>query len=230
MPHLKRSSMPIFWPLSRKKKRFVFVPSPGPHPKKECIPLAIIVRDVFKFCELGKETKKIIKNKELLIDLKERTDHRFPVGLMDILTIKKKNENYLVLPSPKGFEFKKISDKEASFKYSKIIGKRLLKKGLQLNLHDGRNLLLSKEEKDKYKVGDTLKINLKTKKIEKILSYRERADVLIIKGANRGAKGKIKEIIVKKHLQGQRVKVEIDGEEKIFPKDFVFVIPKNFNF
>jgi small subunit ribosomal protein S4e len=228
MPHLKRSEMPIFWPLPRKKKRFAFVPSPGPHPKKECIPLAIIVRDIFKFCETGKEAKKIIKNKEFLVNLKERTDHKFPVGLMDILTIKKLKENYLVLPSKKGFEFKKISNKEANFKYCKIIGKRLLKKGLQLNLHDGRNLLLPKEDKDKYKVGDTIKLNLKTKKIEKVYPYKEGADVLIIRGANRGVKGKLKEIAIRRDLQGQKAKVEIEKEEKIFPKDIIFVIPKDF--
>ena len=217
--------MPVFWPIPRKKKRFAFTPNPGPHPKNECLPLAIIVRDIFKFCETGKEAKKIIKNKEFLVDLKERTDHKFPVGLMDILTIKKLGENYIVMPSKKGFEFRKISDKDANYKYCKIIGKRLLKKGLQLNLHDGKNLLLPKEEKDKYRVGDTVKINLKTKQIEAIYPCKEGANVLIIKGRNRGTIGTLKEIITKKDLHGQKAKVEIKKEEKIFSKDLIFVIP-----
>ncbi len=228
MVHLKRQEMPKFWPLGRKKKRFAFVPVPGPHKKKECIPLAVIVRDIFKLCETGKEAKKIIKNKEILIDGREITEEKFPIGLMDILTIKKTKENYLILPSKKSFEFRKISEKDAEYKYCKIIGKRMLKKGMQLNLHDGRNILLPKEEKDKYYVGDTLKISLKTKKISKVIPYKEGADVLIIRGKNRGIKGKIKEIILKKDLQGQRVKVEINKEDKIFKKDLVFVIPKEF--
>ena len=219
--------MPVSWPLPRKKKRFTFVPSPGPHPKKESIPLAIITRDIFCLGETGKEAKKIVKNGNFFIDNRKIVDHRFPVGLMDILTIQKKN--YMVLPSRKGFEFKQISDKEASSKYCKIIGKRLLKKGLQLNLHDGRNILLPKEEKDKYKVGDTLKINLKTKKIEKVYPYQENAEVLIIKGRNRGVRGKIKNII-KNGLIGPRAEIKIDKQEKIFPKDFIFVIPKDFKF
>lgn len=228
MPHLKRQEMPKFWPLERKKKRFAFVPVPGPHPKKECLPLAVVVRDIFKLCESGKEAKKIIKNKEILIDGREITEEKFPVGLMDILTIKRKKENFLVLPSKKGFEFKKISEKEGENKYCKIIGKRILKKGLQLNLHDGRNLLLPLEEKDKYKVCDTLKISLKKKKIEKVIPFKKGADVLIIRGRNRGVKGKLKEIIIKRDLQGQRVKVEINKEDKIFKRDLVFVIPKPF--
>jgi len=218
--------MPLFWPIQRKKKRYTFVPSPGPHPKKECIPLAIIVRDVFKFCETGREAKKIIKNKEILVDLKERTDHKFPVGLMDVLTIKKLNENYRVIPSKKGFEFKKIDREEARFKYCKIIGKRLLKKGMQLNLHDGRNLLLPKEKKDEYRVGDTLKINLETNKIEKVYPYQENAKVLIIKGANRGTRGILRRIVKKKDIHGQKAEVEIENEVKMFPKEFIFVLPE----
>jgi small subunit ribosomal protein S4e len=228
MPHLKRSRMPKFWPLPRKKKRFAFVPSPGPHGKKECVPLVVVARDIFKLCETGTEAKKIVKNKEFLVNLREIEDYRFPIGLMDILTIKNKNENYMILPLKKGFEFKKISEKEATSKYCKIIGKRLLKKGLQLNFHDGRNLLLPKEEKDKYKVGDTIKLNLKTKKIEKVYPYKEGADVLIIKGRNKGIRGKLRKKIVEKQLQGQRAEITINKENKIFPRDFIFVIPKDF--
>ena len=101
-----------------------------------------------------------------------------------------------------------------------------MKKGLQLNLHDGKSLLL--REEDKYMVGDTIKLNLKTKKIEEVYPYKENADVLIIKGRNRGVRGKLKEIVIEKQLQGQRAKVEILDEEKLFPRDFVFVIPHNF--
>jgi len=188
--------------------------------------LAIIVRDVFKFCETGREAKKIIKNKEILVDLKERTDHKFPVGLMDVLTIKKLNENYRVIPSKKGFEFKKIDRDEARFKYCKIIGKRLLKKGMQLNLHDGRNLLLPKEKKDEYRVGDTLKINLETNKIEKVYPYKENSKVMIVKGANRGTWGILRRIVKRKDIHGQKAEVEIENEVKMFPKEFIFVLPE----
>lgn len=228
MPHLKRSQMPVSWPLPRKKKRFSFVTSPGPHPKKESLPLAIVARDIFNLCETGKEAKRIINNKNFLVDGREIKDSKFPLGLMDILTIKKEGKNYMILPSKKGFKFKEISKQKANSKYCKIVGKRMLKKGMQLNLHDGRNLLLSKKEKDKYSIGDTVKINLKTKKIEKLIPYKEEAEVLIIKGRNRGVKGNIKELIVKNQLQGQRAKIKIGKEEKIFPREFVFVIPKDF--
>ncbi len=235
--------MPKFWPLSRKKKRFAPVPVPGPHPKRESLPLVVVIKDIFKLCRSGKEAKKIIKNKEMLIDGREIIEEKFPVGLMDILTTKKKKENFLVLPAKKGFEFKKVSEKNAESKYCKIIGKRMLKKGMQLNLHDGRNIILPKKEKDKYKLCDTLKISLKNKKtlvpkdgasfvkqtnVEKVIPYKEGEEVLITGGKNRGIKGKIKEIVVKKDLQGQRVKVEINKEDKIFKRGLVFVVPEGF--
>ncbi len=112
--------------------------------------------------------------------------------------------------------------------YRKIVGKKLLKLGLQINLHEGRNLLLKKEEKDKYNTGDTIQLNLKTKKIEKNLPYKEKADVLIVKGRNRGIRGKLEEIIKPRGLQGQRAKVEINKEDKIFKRDLVFVVPEGF--
>ncbi len=228
MTHLKRQKMPGFWPLPRKMERFAVVPIPGPHPKATSIPLTIIIRDVLKLGKTSRDAKKILNNKEILVDGKEITEGRFPVGLMDIVTNKGNKENYLVLPSKKSFEFKKISDKETDSKYCKIIGKTMVKKGLQLNLHNGKNILLSKDDKDKYMVSDTIKISIKSKKIMEVVPYKEGAEVLIIRGRNKGVKGKLKKIIINKDLQGQRADVEINGEDKIFKRDLIFVVPKGF--
>ena len=57
-------------------------------------------------------------------------------------------------------------------------------------MNDGRNIL----SKEKIKVGDSILLNLKDKKIEKHISFKEKADVLIIKGRYLGNKGKIEKI------------------------------------
>lgn len=228
MTHLKRSGMPKFWPLARKRVRFASVPVPGAHPKKESLPLNVVVRDIFKLCETNKEAKKIIKNKELVVNSKEITEERLPVGIMDIVTVKQNKKSYLVIPSKKGFDFRELTERQIDEKYSKIIGKRLVKKGLQLNLHDGRNILLKKEDSKKYHIGDTIKTSLKTNKIVEIVPYKVGEDVLIIKGKNRGVKGKLKELIIKKDMYGQRAKVEINKEDKLFMKNLIFVVPKGF--
>jgi small subunit ribosomal protein S4e len=226
MAHLKRSEMPVFWPLPRKNKKFAVCPVSGPHPKGNCIPLNVVVRDVMGMCKTAKEAKKIVKSKEVLVDGKEILEERFPIGAMDIITLKGKKESFMAIPDKKGFEFRKIEDKKSGSKYCKIIGKRLLKKGLQLNLHDGRNILLDAKEKDKYNVGDSVKVSFKEGKAEKVYPYKEGAEVVILKGVNRGKTGKIKEILVKKDLQPPKAKIELDGEDKIFARDLVFVVPK----
>ncbi len=228
MTHLKRQKMPGFWPLARKEERFAVVPIPGPHPKATSIPITIVIRDILKLGKTSRDAKKILNNKEILVDGKEITERRFPVGLMDIITNKGNKENYLVLPSKKSFELKKISDKDADSKYCKIIGKTMVKKGLQLNLHNGKNILLSKEDKDKYMVSDTIKISIKSKKILEVVPYKEGSEVLIIRGRNKGVKGKLKKIIINKDLQGQRAEIEINGEDKIFKRDLIFVVPNGF--
>jgi small subunit ribosomal protein S4e len=219
--------MPGFWPLARKNKRFAATPLPGPHPKMNCIPLVILLRDYFKLYPTFTEARKDIKAKKYLVDGKEITEPRFPIGMMDIVTFKEKGENYMVVPSKTGFEFRKVDEKKAGAKYCKIMNKTMTKKGLQLNLHDGRNVLLTLAEGNKHKVGDTVKLNLKTGKIEKSYAYKEGSEVVIVRGVNRGKTGKIKEILVKKDLVEPKVKIELEGEDKIFAREIVFVVPKS---
>ncbi|MBN2095713.1 MAG: 30S ribosomal protein S4e [Candidatus Aenigmarchaeota archaeon] len=226
MVHLKRSEMPGIWPLPRKKKRFAPIPSPGPHQKANCLPLVVVARDIFGLYKTATEAKKAIKAKNFLVDGKEVIDDRFPLGMMDVLSIKDKKEHYMVVPSAKGFEFRKIDEKKAGSKYCKVMDKTVVKNGLQLNLHDGRNVLLSVEEGKKYRTGDTVKIGLKTGKIEKVYPYKEGSEVIILKGVNRGKTGKVKEILVKKDLLKPKVKIDLDGEDKIFERDLVFLVPK----
>lgn len=192
-----------------------------------CIPLVIVLRDYFKLYPTFTEARKDIKAKKFLVDGKEITEPRFPVGMMDIVTFKEKGENYMVVPSKTGFEFRKVEEKKAGSKYCKIINKTMTKKGLQLNLHDGRNVLLPVAEGNKFKVGDTVKVSFKTGKVEKSYAYKEGAEVVIVQGVNRGKMGKIKELINLRELKKPRAKIELDGEDKIFARDLVFVVPKS---
>lgn len=226
MAHLKRSEMPVFWPMPRKNRKFTVCPVSGPHPKDNCTPLSVVLRDVLGICATAKEAKRAIKAKMVIVDGKEITEEKFPIGLMDIVSLKDKKETYMIVPERKGFEFRKIDEKKAGSKYCKIIGKKMLKIGLQLNLHDGRNVLIDIKDKDKYKVGDSVKVKFKDGKIEKTHPYKVGAEVVILKGVNRGKTGKIKGIIVKNDLQKPKVKIELDGEDKIFVRDLVFVVPK----
>ena len=103
----------------------------------------------------------------------------------------------------------------------------MTKKGLQLNLHDGRNVLFTVAEGNKFKVGDTVKVSFKTGRLEKSYAYKEGAEVVIVQGVNRGKTGKIKELINLRDMRKPRAKIELGGEDKIFARDLVFVVPKS---
>ena len=68
--------------MAKKIRTWVVTPRPGPHPKYSSIPLLIVVRDILKLVETGKEAKKIIKAGEILVDGRPRKDHKYPTGFM----------------------------------------------------------------------------------------------------------------------------------------------------
>lgn len=229
--HLKRLAAPKFFPIQRKHGKYVVCPSPGPHPKEFCFPLLLIVRDILGIAEKAKEAKKIIKAREILVDGRVRTDHKFPVGLFDVISIPKIGKNYLVVPSKKGLELREIEEKDAKEKLCKIIGKKMVKGNkVQITLHDGKTFLVGIEEKDKFKVGDTVKVKLNPEKYEvkEIIEYKEGARVVVIRGANIGKLGRIIKPIKRRRLEKQKVLVEVEGREIILPKSYVFVLPDNF--
>src|SRR3989344_4686856 len=136
--HLSRLYMPKSWPVPKKQNKWIIKPSPGPHPLKECIPINIILKNILKYARTTREVKKILSNKEIIVDKKIIKDQKFPLGLFDILEIPKTNEYFIILLNKKGkFILKPIKKEESSLKLCKIINKTLLKgKKIQLNLYD----------------------------------------------------------------------------------------------
>lgn len=226
MAKLKRLLAPKFWKVPKKVAKWVVSPRPGPHKKFECIPLQIIVRDILKLAETGKEAKTIIKKGEILVDGKPRKDHAFPVGLMDSIAIPKIKKYYRVLPSKKGLELKEISEKEVNKKICRINNKTVIKKGrMQLNLHDGRNLLV---DKDVHKTGDSILIELPSRKILEHIKLEKGSLCLITKGKNAGKVGKIDGIMSKRSLaEPNKVICRIDDKKFEIIKEFVFPVGKD---
>ena len=81
---------------------------------------------------------------------------------------------------------------EASKKLCRVIGKNVLKGGnLQVNLHDGSNMLCDKP----LKVNDTIIVSLPERKLKDIISFEIGKQAIIMSGRHRGEKGKITEIV-----------------------------------
>lgn len=222
MAELKRLLAPSLWKVGKKTAPFVISPSPGPHKKFECIPLGIIVRDILKLAETYKETKKIIKSGEIFVDGKPRKNHKYPVGLMDILSIPKIKKNYRVTVDSKGLKLIEISGKDANLKICRINNKTKVKGGLtQLNCHDGRNVLV---KEDVYKTGDSIVIELPSNKIVKHIKLSKGALVLITKGKNAGKIVKVEDITVPAFKRPSKVICKENESKFEVLKEHVLVI------
>lgn len=222
---LKRLLAPEFWKVPKKSSKWIVSPSPGAHKKFESIPLTIVLRDILKIAETKKETKTIVKNKEVLIDNRIIKDEKFSVGLLDTLSIPKIKKYFRIVPSTKGLQFLEIPEKETKLKICRINDKKILKKGkVQLNLHDGNNMLV---EKDEYKTGDSILLEVPEKKIVEHLKLENGSLVLISKGKNAGKIGKLKKVIVTRTREPNKVIVELEKKEYEVIKDYTFVVGKN---
>jgi len=195
--HLKRKPAPEFWPIHRKEEVWTVKPNAGPHPISRCIPLILVLRDLLGVAKTRSEAKTIIHEEKIMIDEKAQREELFPTGLMDVVSIQDVGKWYRVLPSEKGLFFHLISKDEATFKLCRIENKTVLFGGnVQLNLHDGRNVLVkvkdpNKPEEDVFHTLDTLKISLPSQEILGHVKLAEGAHALIVSGKNAGKHGKI---------------------------------------
>lgn len=216
---IKRSVVPTFWPIERKTKKYAITPQPGPHSKGRSIPLGVILRDMLRYVHTAKEAKRLLNGGTVNVDGHIRKSKNFPVGLMDILTIGE--ENYRLLPNEKGFYLQKVDDNETNVKLAKIVSKTTVKNGrTQLNLFDGRNLLVDKGE---YNTGDTVIMDLQKSAVKQLIKMKKGSLVLVVGGKNAGKKGRIEEITTVK-MHPAQVTIETEDEKIIVPKDYVFVV------
>ncbi|MFX1312868.1 MAG: 30S ribosomal protein S4e [Promethearchaeota archaeon] len=228
---LKRLNTPAFLQIKRKHGKFYIKPSPGPHPSRFCLPLLHIVRDLLKIVDNYREAKKLIGLGYFKVDGKVIKDKSFPVGLMDVVSIEKMNKNFRILPdSDHGLILHEISEQESTFKLCRINNKRTIKEGhIQLNLHDGRNILIrvkdSKNPKeDTYKRMDVLKISVPEQEILKKLKFKENNLAIIMSGKNIGQVGKIINILKRFGPKASTVSIEHNGAHTETLYDYTFII------
>jgi small subunit ribosomal protein S4e len=224
--HLKRLSAPTYWRIAKKRTKWTVSPRPGPHKKLESIPLLILVRDILKLAETGEDAKKIIKAKEIFVDGKARTDHKYPVGLFDSIEIPKIEKQYRIIPTHSGLNLIEIPKNEAKLKLCRINDKTLIKgKKLQLNLHDGKNIIA--EAKKEYNTGDSLLIELPSQKIVDHVKMDKGVLSIITGGQNKGDIANVKEIITTRSREPNKVICVKEGKQFEAIKDYVFVIGKD---
>lgn len=147
--------------LDKLSGKYASRPSPGPHKLKESIPLSILLRNRLKYALSGKDVFSIVRDKEgmIKIDGKIRRDPRFPLGIMDVLTIDKTGEHFRILYDTKGrYQAHKIDAKEAAFKLCKVKRKAMgANKIPYIVTHDGRTIRYPHPD---IKKNDTIKVEI----------------------------------------------------------------------
>ncbi|WP_457751123.1 30S ribosomal protein S4e [Thermococcus sp.] len=227
--HLKRLAAPSQWYLPRKSYKWAVRPRPGPHSMKTSIPLIYIVRDYLGYAKTAREARKILNEGKVLVDGRVRKDYKFPVGIMDVVSIPKTGEHYRVLPNRIGkLILHPISEEEAKIKPLRISNKRMVKGAkVQLNLHDGSNHLVTMDEKDKYRTAYTVLMKVPEREVVEVIPFEVGAYVFVTQGKNVARKGKIAE--VRGFPMGWPDVVTIEDENgELFDtlKEYAFVIGK----
>lgn len=231
--HLKRKPAPEFWPIHRKEATWTIKPNPGPHTISSCVPLTLVVRDLLGFAKTRKEVRRIISDEKIMVDAKVQREEAFPTGLMDVVSIPDADKWYRLLPFEKGLTLHSINKDEAGFKLCRIENKMVLNGGnVQLNLHDGRNILIkvkdpNKPEEDVYQRLGTLQIAIPSQEIIGYFKLTEGAAALIVAGKNVGKHGKIVSIEQRERLKRKSSLVTIadeKGNQFQTTTDYVFVV------
>ena len=223
--HLKRIHAPKHWLLSKVGGIWAMKPSQGPHKLRECMPLMVLLRNKLRIALNAREAKTIVKAREgnIAVDGKVRTDHKYPVGFMDIITITKTQTNYRIVYDVKGkFRLIKISKEDAKFKLCKVTKRQMgAKKIPYIFTNDGRTLRFPHPD---IKQNDTIKLNLQTNEIMEYYKYKEGVHVMINGGNNIGRAGTIEKI--EKHPGSYEIVYIKDTTGKIFSTKLsnVFVI------
>lgn len=191
--HLKRLNAPKHWMLGKMDGIFAPRPSPGPHKLRECLPMALILRNRLRYALTFQEVKMICMQKLVYVDGKIRTDATFPAGFMDVVEMPKSGDQFRLLYDTKGrFVLHRINDDEKKFKLCRVNRAELTKKGVPyVATHDGRTI---RYPDPLISVHDTIKVEIATGKILDFIKFEVGHLAQVTKGSNTGRVGMITKI------------------------------------
>jgi len=217
--HLSRLAVPKTWKVKKKGIKWIMRPLPGSHKMDRGISLNFVFTHLLNYARTNKEVKYILNNQEVFVDGIRRKNPGFSIGIMDVLTIPKLDQYFRVLLTEKGkINLISIEEKEANVKLCRIKNKTPVKKKIQLNLGDGRNILV---EKDEYKARDTILIEVPSQKIKELLKLEKGNLVYLTRGKHVGEIGIVEDV--------KKDKIVYKRDKKLFETDinFAFVVGKN---
>ena len=228
MTRTKRMAAPSEWQLAKKEKKYVVSVAAGPH-DGSALPIGVWLRDHMHLAENTKEARKILHDRQVVLNGHIVTDEHIGVDVFDIISFPKINKHYVILVDAKGRQtFKEIPEAAANARLVKVASKTTIRGGkTQINLSCGANFISDFACKGK----DTLIIGLNGDDRFKVLEhfpYAEGALAIIIGGQHTTKVGKITKIEVQASSLPNRVTLTAeDGSEIETIEDYIYVIGKN---
>ncbi len=148
---------------------------------------------MLRVCDTAREARAILGSRTVEIDGRVVTNPKLGVGIMDVLALKATKEQYRMLVDTLGrLHLLPIDAEQAQWKLCRVENKTTLKGGkIQLNLHDGRNVLLAKNA---YATGTTLKLGVPKQQVMEAYPLEPGAAALLISGQHVGEIGHVERV------------------------------------
>jgi len=186
--HMKRVAAPTHWMLDKLGGCYAPRPSSGPHKLRECLPLALFLRNRLKYALTYTEVKKILAQRLVKVDGRVRTDHTYPAGFMDVIEMEKSGENFRLIYDVKGrYKVHRISKEEAAYKLCIVKKVSVGPKGIPyLTTSDGRTI---RYPDPLIKAQDCVKVDIATGKITDFIKFESGNVCMVTGGRNLGRVG-----------------------------------------
>ncbi len=209
----------------RKGIKWLLAPCPGAHKREESISAGVLLRDILEKARNLHEVQKILNSGNLLVDGRKIKDKRFPIGLMDIVTLPAQKISYRMSLSGPNMVPKELSQKAASKKYLRVTKKHTAKGGkTAITFHDGRA-----HAGDKHiKVGDTCVLSVPQFKLESHIKLEPGVQCLVIKGKHTGELAKLDKIIERTGSHGAEAHLSGASGEFVTLVKYLFAVDKDY--
>lgn len=219
---LKRRAEPRAWKIPRKGTKWVKRVAPGPHAQDQSIPILMVLRELRRLARTAREARILLRQGSVKVDGRTVDDLAWGVGLMDTVSFAKPlDEHFRVLKDTRGqLVLVAIPSTESTMKLGRIRKKTTVPGGqVQVTLHDGRNLLAPASAK--WKVGDSLKIELPGQKVVGHLPLAAGQLAYVSGGSHVGQLARVERVEVRNSPQPNRVHF---AEGFSTTKEYVFVV------
>lgn len=159
----------------------------------------MFIRNRLKYALTYHEVKMILKQRQVKVDNKVRTDTTYPAGFMDVISIPKTKQHFRLLYDIKGrFQVHAIKEEEAKYKLCKVKKVALTDKAVPVCVtHDGRTV---RYPDPLVKINDTIQLDLETGRPIGFIKFDIGAQVMITGGRNTGRVGTLTQR--ERHLGG----------------------------